>query len=121
MFSQAQPLPSFSNANMQIPFDATSNVQNVSAFNQHTEFPLFNSNMPFPYVPSFGDQSIVFNSDTEAATNYLNLGTIPSRNISTDPLLFQNSEGITTNSFWGVPNDMNTEDWYAFLAQNKLQ
>ncbi|KAG1057233.1 hypothetical protein G6F43_000928 [Rhizopus delemar] len=121
MFSQAQPLPSFNNANMQIPFDATSNVQNVSAFNQHTEFPLFNSNMPFPYVPSFGDQSIIFNSDTEAATNYLNLGTIPSRNISTDPLLFQNSEGITTNSFWGVPNDMNTEDWYAFLAQNKLQ
>ncbi|KAG1645693.1 hypothetical protein G6F44_001574 [Rhizopus delemar] len=111
MFSQAQPLPSFSNANMQIPFDATSNVQNVSAFNQHTEFPLFNSNMPFPYAPSFGDQSIVFNSDTEAATNYLNQGTIPSRNISTDPLLFQNSEGITTNSFWGVPNDMNVEDW----------
>ncbi|KAG1152744.1 hypothetical protein G6F37_000410 [Rhizopus arrhizus] len=121
MFSQAQPLSSFNNANMQIPFDATSSVQNVSAFNQNTEFPLHNPNMPFSYAPSFGDQSIVFNSDTEAAINHLNLGTIPSENISTDPLLFQNSEGITTNSFWGVPNDMNAEDWCTFLAQNKLQ
>ena len=120
MFSQAQSLPSFNNANMQIPFDATSNVQNVSAFNQNTGFPLYNSNMPFSYAPSFGDQSIVFNSNTEAAINHLNLGTIPGRNISTDPLLFQNSEGITTNSFWGVPNDMNVEDWYTFLIQNEL-
>ncbi|EIE82765.1 hypothetical protein RO3G_07470 [Rhizopus delemar RA 99-880] len=120
-FHQTQPMSGFNNVNMQVPLDMTSNVQNVLSFDQGAEFPLFNSNMPFPYVPSFGDQSIVFNSDTEAATNCLNLDTIPSGNISIDPLLFQNSEGITTNSFWGVPNDMNAEDWYTFLVQNELQ
>ncbi|KAG1139911.1 hypothetical protein G6F37_010573 [Rhizopus arrhizus] len=120
-FHQTQPMPGFNNVNMQVPLDMTPNVQNVLSFDQGAELPLFSSNMPFPYVPSFGDQSIVFNSNTEAATNRLNLGAIPGGNISIDPLLFQNSECITTNSFWGVPNDMNAEDWYTFLVQNELQ
>ncbi|CAO3661570.1 unnamed protein product [Rhizopus stolonifer] len=42
-------------------------------------------------------------------------------NASYGPPLLHNLETITDDSFWGVPNGMNIEDWYVRLVQGEFQ
>ncbi|RCH82973.1 Transcriptional activator of fatty acid utilization, partial [Rhizopus stolonifer] len=72
----------------------------------------FQSNLPF------GEQYTMGQTNTDMNHS---LSNDLYSNASYGPPLLHNLETITGDSFWGVPDSMNIEDWYARLIQGEFQ